>query len=434
VFESTKTSKPKKTVDKLDDVIKLFESTKSINTCTVFSHSVSTNPTVTNNDENEILVNLGDRLAKAPWNPVVPTKAIDIFFCQIEEKSDVQELRDEYFQKGNRTLYDPKLKKLLSCQTEGPFDAFSDVFGVACWDLGGRRGAITKTKDTNKKLSRLLLGDAWFAMCYEELGCFEIFGALVDIYSSNKDARIPGNDLTGMQLEAFSQMVKRGYYPTSRQRSSCYLKLLSMLPPQLRANDKPDVKKNSSFSKLFPQLINQCLLYFRERRVVDVIQSTSASSGSSSTVTDIRNSAKLLFLDEDLLTSGNSYKTLHDILVYLVGIIDLSRNTRDAVGIPAAKDKISEFIPALYGKLVKNDDRSEPNRFLLYSQLASKGRDILIAFEAVDKDSNEDVTNLLSAMESDIEEFNNAYRTLYDVDLSGKDSQTSSEVSFVHTI
>jgi hypothetical protein len=181
---------------------------------------------------------------------------------------------------------------------------------------------------------------------------------------------------------------------------------------------------NTGFNNLFHKFIYHALEFYRERRLAIAIQGAAAPAAAPSVATLITISDTLDVLRKRFETfdyGRNYYNTLAGIVWAIAGM-SVVRALVQTLGIPPAYNNAHEFIPAAYDLLVlkRPVTQGDMNRYDLHRLCAENGRDLLLDVEVVNfrnRTPRGDLENWLVQVESKVEAYRTAYRTLTGVDL-----------------
>ena len=124
---------------------------------------------------------------------------------------------------------------------------------------------------------------------------------------------------------------------------------------------------------------------------------------------------------------GHSYANALSGIVWAVSAMTVIRDLRQTLGIPPEYDQPYEYIPAAYDILVlrRPITPSDTNRYEIHRECANDARSILLDMEVVDHTLNDPGAELerwLSVIESKVEGYRTAYRSLTGIDLAGSGS------------
>jgi hypothetical protein len=294
-------------------------------------------------------------------------------------------------------------------------------------------------------IPRLFAGDAVWLFYHEKMGVHQILGAILDSFATTGrlpisngsielgvGANIVRDDITALILEVMVRQTKMGLSSSVRDRGALYRTTLgweSTLSKPLNL----DTEVNTGFSSLFHRFIYNALEFYRDKRLAVAIQGTAAQTTPPSVATLVTLSDTVDVLKKRFETFSygrNYYNTLAGI-VWTVAGMSIIRELRGTIGIPTAFDSTHEFIPAAYDLLVHKRPvtRGEVNRYEVNRSCAVNGRDILLDLEMVDHKKTlpgEEFETLMIGMETKVERYRTAFRSLTGVDL-GASSKTTIE-------
>ncbi len=300
-----------------------------------------------------------------------------------------------------------------------------------CVRLDGNRNQLADPAAVTPHISRLFVGDAvWLFWMGDRLGIFHILGAILDSYASTGMIPIssgsidPGvkDDVLAIVLEVMVRQMKQGLASSVRDRASLFRASLGWNSPQGK-NLNLQTQVNTGFNTQFHKLIHGALEWYRDLRLAEAIRTTALpATPSTSTLVSIKDTIDVLKKRFEAWEYGrNMYNTLSGIVWTLAGM-SVIRELRTSLGIPPAFNDPHEYIPAAYDLLVAKRPitSGDENRYDLHRRLAMNGRDILLDLEVIDftdTTSGGALERWLRQVESKVEEYRTAYRTLTGVDL-----------------
>ena len=303
----------------------------------------------------------------------------------------------------------------------------------ACVTLDGNRNRLQTPGLTGVEPSirRLFIGDLVWLFYFEQLGIFQILGAILDSYAGSGRLPISNDSLqppqrghfVGLVLEVMTRAMRTGMSSSTRDRASAFRTCLgwnSTTGRKLRL----DTEVNTGFTTLFHRFIYNALEFYKDKRLAVAIRGTAAPVAPPSVATLITISDTIDVLKkrfEPFSYGRNYYNTLAGI-VWAVAGMSVIRELRTTLGIPPAFGDPHEFIPAAYDLLVlkRPITQGETNRFLIHRECARNGRDVLLDLEVVnhlDRNPGGALENWLTQVESKIEGYRTAYRALTGIDL-----------------
>jgi hypothetical protein len=264
------------------------------------------------------------------------------------------------------------------------------------------------------------------------MGIFKILGAILDDFASKGkfpiDISNPSNELTSIILEAMVRQTKTGLSSTVRDREGTYRRTIGWTSETGRKLGL-DSQINTAFNSLFHKFIENALMYYSDRRLATAIQGTAANAKpSAQTLVSIGNTMVLLQRAFESFHYGRNYSNTLSGIVWCIAAIDLVKNLRDSLGIPAAYEQPYEFIPAAYDILIAKRPvtLSEENPYELHKICAENGRDLLLDVDVFTETEMRDASETgplatwLNLVEDRIEGYRTAYRSLTGVDLGGQ--------------
>jgi hypothetical protein len=368
-------------------------------------------------------------------------------------KDDITKYFDEYFKFGSRhVIVDGDARNdldraIFQCDQiffrEAQDLGFTEWLGDCCicspcLTIDGNRNALPPPPPdptpTVPSIKRLFFGDVLWLSFMERMGIHQILGAILDSYAFNGrlpisngslDAVSPAirDDITALVLEVMTRQVKTGMSSTVRDRASLYRTTLGWTSEAGRKLDL-DTNLNTGFNTLFHKLIYHALEFYKDKRLAVAIRGSAGpvAPPSVATLITIRDTIDLLTKRFEVFHYGrNYYNTLSGIIWTIAGM-SVIRELATTLGIPPTFGSPDEFIPAAYDILVlkRPITSGEVNRYLLHKECAEKGRDILLDLEVIDHQNaapEGELERWLTQIESKIEGYRTAYRTVTGVDL-----------------
>jgi hypothetical protein len=265
----------------------------------------------------------------------------------------------------------------------------------------------------------------------EQLGIFQVLGAILDAFAYT--GRLPisngaieeldiRDDLTALVLEVMVRQTKSGLSSTVRDRAAAYRTSLgwnSTVGKKLNL----DTQVNTSFNTLFHKFIYHALEFYKDKRLAVAIQSTSASHrASAATLITISDTIEILKNRFEVFEYGRNYYNALSGIVWAIAAMSVIRELRTTLGIPSAFGSAHEFIPAAYDLLVlkRPVTHGDVNRYLTHREAARSGRDILLDMEVInhkDRAEKGELDAWLTHIESKVEAYRTAYRSMTNVDI-----------------
>lgn len=422
------------------------------------------------------VIDTGDRLSKRKPVTVAFPPCSDVLLALIRttdvpagSKDDVTRYFDEYFKFGHHHVIiegdlRPHLDRaLLDClpgdvilashpagqiRQAGTGEAWPAdcCFCSPCLTLDGNRNKLppllpNQQTDTGATtvaephIRRLFLGDMVFFFFWEKMGLFQILGAILDAYASN--GRLPisngsvdvggptdlRDDVVALVLEAMVRQTKMGMSSTVRDRGCSYRTALGWVSDAARKLGL-DTQVNTGFNTQFHKFIGLTHGYYRNKEMAVAIRGSVAPAPppSVATLITIRDTLDVLKKQFEAFDYGRNYYNTLAGIVWTISAMSVIRELRTTLGVPPAFNDPYEYIPAAYDLLVlkKPVTGGDANRYLLHKQCAVSARDILLDMEVVDHSADKPGGELelwLTQIESKVEAYRTAYRTLTGTDL-----------------
>lgn len=306
-----------------------------------------------------------------------------------------------------------------------------------CLTLDGNRNPTKPYKDGDfrsgpTEIRRLFLGDVVWLSFMERLGVHQILGSILDAYACN--GRLPisngsidldiKDDITALTLEIMTRQVKTGMSSTVRDRACLYRTSLGWNSDAGRKMNL-DTNVNTALNTLFHKLIYHALEFYRDKRLAVAIRSTAVPDArpSVATLITIRDTIDVLRKRFEAFDYGRNYYNALSGIIWTIAGMSVVRELRTTIGIPPAFGSPEEYIPAAYDILIlkRPVTTGDTNRYLVHKECADKGRDILLDLEVIAHKDTEpgtgELDRWLTQIESKIEGYRTAYRTLTGVDL-----------------
>ena len=356
-------------------------------------------------------------------------------------KDDITKYFDDYFKFGIRhTIIDSAARNevdqsIFKCDDfifndgeQGFTEWINDCCVCSpCVEIDGVRNAGASVPS----IKRLFLGDVVWLYFMERMGIPQILGAILDAYACN--GRLPisngsleaglKDDVVALALEIMTRQVKTGMSSTVRDRACLYRTTLGWTSDAGRKLNL-DTNLNNGFHTLFHKFIYHSLEFYKDKRLAVAIRGTAAPSAppSVATLITIRDTLDVLKKRFEAFQYGRNYYNCLSGIIWTIAGMSVVRELRTTLGIPPAFESADEFIPAAYDILVlkRGVTSGETNRYLVHRECADKGRDILLDMQVIDHtraNPGEELEAWLTQIESKIEGYRTAYRTLTGVDL-----------------
>lgn len=307
-------------------------------------------------------------------------------------------------------------------------------FPPTCVTLAGDRHLYRDpgvTVPAGSKIRRLFLADLVWLFYFERLGIFQILGRILDDYAyqgyhpiSNGSLRGGSeDDVVALVLEAMVRQTEAGTSSKVRDRNSSFERVLGWASPAGRKLNQ-GTRANQEFTKYLHQFIAKALEFYRDKRLAVAIRSTASPSvqPSTETLTSISVTLGELRKTFERFDYGRNYSNTLSGIVWVIGGMAVIEKLREDLGIPRAYGDPHEFIPAAYNILVLEDKNApvETSRYENHKICAEAGRDILLDLEVVDHTDREiggDLDLWLNLIESKVEAYRTAYKSLTGTDL-----------------
>lgn len=288
------------------------------------------------------------------------------------------------------------------------------------------------------RIRRLFVGDLLWLFYFDRMGVFQIVGAILDAFATT--GRLPisngfldlsiKDDIVALVLEVMVRQTKTGLSSSVRDRGCTYRTCLGWVSEHARKLNL-DTAVNTGFSTNFHKFIFHALEFYKDRRLAVAIQGAAAPASAPSvatliTISDTLDSLKKRFETFDY---GRNYYNALAGIVWAIAGMSVVRELVQTLGIPPAYNSAHEFIPAAYDLLVMKRPVTygEMNRYDLHRLCAENGRDILLDIEVINFQNRAprgDLENWLVQIESKVEAYRTAYRSLTGVDLATSGTPT----------
>lgn len=280
-------------------------------------------------------------------------------------------------------------------------------------------------------LRRLFAGDALWLFYMERMGIFQILGAILDAYAYSGKLPIsngsldPGlqDDIVALVLEVMVRLTKTGESSCVRDRAAMYRTTLGWVSEPGRKLGL-DTIVNNGFNTLFHKFIYHALEFYKDKRLAFAIRGVAADQPpvSAATLITLRDTIDLLKKRFEPFSYGRAYNNTLSGIVWAIAGMSVIRELKNTIGIPSALSAPDEYIPAAYDILVlkRQPTQGDTNRYLVHRECAQNGRDLLLEMEVLDhKDatSGGELDRWLQQIESNVEGYRTAYRTLTGVDI-----------------
>ena len=308
----------------------------------------------------------------------------------------------------------------------------------SCVTIRGTRHLYKKTDPAtnrptvNGPIRRLFIADLAWLFWFERMGIFQILGRILDEYAYGGGLPISNgvigdgvkDDVIALVLEAMVRQTEGGTSSKLRDRVSSFRRCLNWT---LESGRKLDLNTsvNAAFNTLFHKFIASALEFYRDKRLAVAIQgiTTPVAKTSVATLITLSDTISLLKKSFDSFDYGRNYTNTLSGIVWTISAMSVIRDLRQTLGIPPEYEQPYEYIPAAYDILVlrRPITPSDTNRYEVHNQCASAARSILLDMEVVDhtlNDPGQELERWLSVIESKVEGYRTAYRSLTGVDLA----------------
>jgi hypothetical protein len=289
--------------------------------------------------------------------------------------------------------------------------------------LEGIRFPIT----TTPPLGRTFVADLLYLFYSERMGFFKITGKILDDYATKGEFPINGTTDLANTLESLVMLTKYGESSSVRDRESAYRRCLgwtSDVGKKLELGSKV----NNEFNKNFHQFIQYALGYYQEKRLAVAIAATQTpGKPSAATLSQISETINLLKQSFDSYDSGRNHTITVTGIAWIVIGMYLVRELKAIVG--GNYDQLAKYMSAAYSLLIegKSATISDTNRFTVHLSCAESGRNILLSMQGLDhndKSTKGELENWLELVETTIETYRTAYRSMTGVDLGAPGTPT----------
>ena len=290
-------------------------------------------------------------------------------------------LRDVAQQLGSTTIGDPTIADTLVRQVdayEQAWQAFDNaappppdlglaqLTGVgpdAAQEFGDTR-IPQGVKPYDEEVSSehiIAVADLYYIYQHEKIGVFRVVNKMQELFRAGAVRLSSGEGAYGLYKWDRREVLRH----TARERRSAYRRAFGYG----RAPVPPGSRPNSEFHPLFGQFVNQVTLYWRDKRISDVIRSRAydPSFGSIAVVRraglDLRNNLKFM-----------SFGDINVLRVEIMQLLDEafrilnSQDIKDLFGAASAWDVIEEILVRYFNERLVTSPRQ---------RLAVTGRDVL---------------------------------------------------------
>jgi hypothetical protein len=207
----------------------------------------------------------------------------------------------------------------------------------------------------------IAVGDLYYIFQHEKIGVFRVVNKLQELFRAGAVRLSSGDGAYGLYKWDRREVLRH----TARERRSAYRRAFGYG----RAPVPPGSRPNTDFHPLFGQFVNQVTLYWRDKRISDVIRERAydPSFGSIAVVRrsglDLRNNLKFM-----------SFGDINVLRVEIMQLLDEafrilnSEDIKDLFGAASAWDVIEEVLVRYFNERLVTSPRQ---------RLAVTGRDIL---------------------------------------------------------
>ena len=356
---------------------------------------------------------------------------------------DVNEFFDEYFKFGPHQTLPLGKERISDYLADGLANCRGTPAGAPgvwpreccfcppCVTLDGARPTASNGQPGHANVRRLFIGDLVWLFYVERMGVFQILGAILDAYAYSGRLPIsngsldPGlqDDIVALVLEAMVRQTKTGLASPSRDRAAAYLTSLGWVSEPGRKLQL-DTVVSTGFNTLFHKFIYHALEFYKDKRLALAIRGAAADQPqtSAATLITLRDTIDVLKKRFEAFSYGRVYNNTLSGIVWAIAGMSIVRELRSTIGIPSAFNSPDEYLPAAYDLLVlkRPPTQGETNRYLVHKECARNGRDILLDLEVInhrDDSAFGELDSWLQQIESKVEGYRTAYRSLTGIDL-----------------
>jgi hypothetical protein len=263
---------------------------------------------------------------------------------------------------------------------------------------------------TTGLITTLDVADQVWLHLLDKMGLFDMLTVLLNDFARGGRYSIPGDEIYGLIMQKMIDQIYTGMSSRVKQRTAASLRSTG-LERQLKEPDKSlegIVLINRGFTKLLFRLISLLLIFYRYRRVQDVIVGVVSHQPSSAAYAEITKTIDLLKLAMQPFYYGSNYSdTLKGIVWALAGLYIL-RATRDKYGVSMSSERFDQLIPAAYSILVKPGQTTESNRWVLHKSAADNTRNFILSVSALQTDILDNVKMFVTQEEDRVEAIRHA--------------------------
>src|SRR3954470_898021 len=207
----------------------------------------------------------------------------------------------------------------------------------------------------------IAVGDLYYIFQHEKIGVFRVVNKLQELFRAGAVRLSSGDGAFGLYKWDRREVLRH----TARERRSAYRRAFGYG----RAPVPPGSRANSEFHPLFSQFVNQVTLYWRDKRISDVIRERAydPSFGSIAVVRraglDLRNNLKFM-----------SFGDINVLRVEVMQLLDEAfrilnaQDIKDLFGAASSWDVVEEVLVRYFNERLVTSPRQ---------RLAVTGRDIL---------------------------------------------------------
>jgi hypothetical protein len=282
---------------------------------------------------------------------------------------------------GSATISDPTIADTLVRDVNSQLSAWEDLdqSAIAPADLGlaeltgiGPQAAaglgdtripqgVRPYDDEVQSEHIIAVGDLYYIFQHEKIGVFRVVNKLQELFRAGAVRLSAGDGAYGLYKWDRREVLRH----TARERRSAYRRAFGYG----RAPVPPGSRPNTEFHPLFGQFVNQVTLYWRDKRISDVIRERAydPSFGSIAVVRraglDLRNNLKFM-----------SFGDINVLRVEVMQLLDEAfrilnaQDIKDLFGAASAWDVVEEVLVRYFNERLVTSPRQ---------RLAVTGRDVL---------------------------------------------------------
>jgi hypothetical protein len=292
----------------------------------------------------------------------------------------------------------------------------------SCITLSGNRRIKNYVKDKpptlpppsppweNRPITILDPADQVWLHVLDKMGLFDMLSVLLNDFARGGRYSIPGDEIYGLIMQVMINQINSGMSSRVKQRTAAYLRSIGLE----RQRNEPDksfegmVLINRGFTKLLFRLLCLLLIFYRYRRVQDVIVGVVTHQPSSAAYAEITKTIDLFKLAMQPFYYGSNYSDTLKGIVWAQAALYVLRATRDKYGVPMSSERFDQIIPAAYSILVKTGQTTESNRWVLHKSAADNTRDFILSVSALQTDKLDNVKMFVTQEEDRVEAIRHA--------------------------